>query len=128
VPLFGSVIALHMIFLLCLPMFTSYPKYLCQFPGEQGLVSCTHDDFCHKPDVLWQVDWDNEDTIDNMIHELQLDCASNLEIGLVGSLFFGSFVIGSIAIADYGDRYGRLNIFRKVFPLVLIGSYILSNA
>ena len=66
--------------------------------------------------------------MNNIIAELDLACSSRLQIGLIGSLFFGFLVIGSIAMADYADKHGRMNAFLKVFPLVLIGSWVAAEA
>lgn len=51
--------------------------------------------------------FEDSETIENMITQFKLECASSVKIGLIGSSFLVGIVIGSVTITRIGDTYGR---------------------
>ena len=70
-------------------------KYLCTYPGSTEAVSCTPDDFCGQDStvVSWQADFTDPDAYYNWNQKLDLACRSPSEVGLLGSVQFGGWVI-----------------------------------
>jgi hypothetical protein len=96
-------------FLYSFPFLESTPKYLCTNEGGDGIYyQCGPQDFCDDPNIIMKYNFDDSETIDNMITQFKLECASSVRLGLIGSSFLVGIVIGSVTITRIGDTYGRI--------------------
>jgi MFS family permease len=68
---------------------------------------CSPNDFCGKNDVKMSYNWDDEETIDNLILQFSMECEDPLLLGLIGSCFLAGIVLGSVSLTRIGDVYGR---------------------
>lgn len=51
--------------------------------------------------------WEDQETLNNLIVQLDLLCESEITVGLFGSFFLLGIVLGSMTITRIGDIYGR---------------------
>lgn len=87
------------------------PYYLCQDATTLIWSSCTTSQFCGKPEQTWKVDFDNYESLHNLIEQLDFYCASDFAIGAFGVCFLLGIVIGCFTLARAGDVVGRRPIF-----------------
>lgn len=103
------VMVLSQCFLYSFPFLETTPKYLCIDNDDKTYTEyqCGPQDFCGNPNVTMRYNFEDSETIDNMITQFKLECASGVELGLIGSSFLVGIVIGSVTITRIGDSYGR---------------------
>ena len=93
-------------FLYSFPFLGVEPKYKCLINGVW--TPCGSQQFCppnmNVPNVI---DWDDGETINNLIVQFNLQCNGALAVGFFGSFFLAGIVIGSVTITRIGDTYGR---------------------
>jgi MFS family permease len=62
------------------------------------------------------MDWENPYSLHNMIESLDLVCASRIELGTLGGVFFAGWASTAAVIPPLSDKFGR----RKVTILCMI--------
>jgi MFS family permease len=98
------------------------PKYQCLYDGSSQWEACPTSAFCaegepikgasmYKSGVQWRVNYEDRDSIHNLIEQLDFHCQPDYKIGLMGSSFLFGMVIGCLTLARMGDLYGRKRIF-----------------
>ena len=80
--------------------------------GGHDWIKCKREDFCwNGKDIKYKVDWDDDESIHNLISQLNMYCAKDMIIGLIGALFLVGIVIGCSTLTRMGDVYGRKPIY-----------------
>ena len=99
-------------------------KYLCTYPGSTEAVSCTPDDFCGQDStvVSWQADFTDPDAYYNWNQKLDLACRSPSEVGLLGSVQFGGWVITLLFVPRLSDIIGRKLLF-MLGAILMLATY-----
>lgn len=75
-----------------------------------------HENYCHGPGVC-EINWDSSLSIQNLIVQLNFECAPGWQLGLVGATFLMGIVIGCLFVTRWGDIYGRKPVY--LFGLIL---------
>jgi MFS family permease len=57
------------------------------------------------------IDWDNPESIHNLIEQLDFYCKPSWEIGALGAVFLAGIVFGCMTLTRLGDVYGRKPIY-----------------
>ena len=112
-------------FLFSLPFLEKEPSYLCLNQGEKVWYQCKAEIFCKKSTVSWKYNWEDSETLDNLLVQFNLVCDAEMKIGLFGSFFLLGICMGSITLTRLGDIYGRKPIFIFGILLVALASFIL---
>ena len=68
------------------------------------------EEFC-KSGYYCEIDWDADTTLNNLLIQLGFECASGVEIGLIGFTFLFGVLIGCATVTKLGDKYGRKPIY-----------------
>lgn len=68
---------------------------------------CDAKEICRNSSIKWDYMWEDQETLNNLIVQLDLICESEITIGLFGSFFLAGIVLGSMTITRIGDIYGR---------------------
>ena len=71
--------------------------------------------------MIFNVDWQSSETINNFITYFGLHCITKLEIGLMGTSMFVGYTASSIVLPRLADIYGRKVIFRGFFIMHSLG-------
>ena len=81
------------------------------------MASCTRDKFCYSGVdgasggtsgvINWEIDWTSRYSLNNWINILDMHCASSLDIGIFGSLFFAGYLVSCAIFPPMADKYGR---------------------
>ncbi len=90
------------------------PKFKCfdtGNPDPNNYRICDSKEICNDPSIKWDYMWEDQETIDNLIVQLDLKCEDEIVIGLFGSCFLAGIVLGSVTITRIGDIYGRRPAF-----------------
>lgn len=96
-------------------------------------MSCTYEQVCNTDnnDVLsWEVDWNDNLTLNNWIIQFDLFCTPKSYIGLFGSIAFSGAAIGCFFMPALGDKYGRWIVFQStmLFQIPLYLCCIFANS
>jgi MFS family permease len=98
-------------FLYSLPYFQKKPDFECLIGAEWQ--SCSKDDACTSDSDFRT----STQSLENWVTQMDLFCASETQIGLLGSSFIGGCFFGSFILPHQADIHGRK-------PLFLIGLLI----
>ena len=60
---------------------------------------------------MWRIDWEDPESIHNLISQLDFFCVPDIYIGMIGALFLVGIVIGCSTLTRLGDVYGRKPIY-----------------
>ena len=90
-----------------LPYMELIPDYVCTSPDHTGPYKCKPKDFCDKSNVNAQIDWDSDTSLHNWAEQLDLQCKSDSEIGLIGSMYFIGIIVSVMTLPRMSDLYGR---------------------
>ena len=105
---------------------TLYPKYDCWYQNGEAIpidsddydIKCKPNYFCEESNgISWEVDWSNNESIQNWISKYGLNCASSLTISSFGMLYFSGFAVGSSFWPRQADFLGRKRFF--IFTMLL---------
>lgn len=78
-----------------IPFYMLYPVLICK--KEDGLkFACDHFRACQKDILSYQFDYSHSHTLVNFMTQLDLVCYQPYYIGLLGTISFVSFAIGSL--------------------------------
>jgi hypothetical protein len=91
-------------------MFMS-PKFTCNYVGQEERFVCRQLDFCENPELEWQYDYSDPQTLHNWTEKLSLVCMPKWKLGLIGSVHFIGFCTTLLWLPPYADRYGRIKFF-----------------
>ena len=97
-------------------IFQAVPVYKCvnvHSPLEP--YTCEPKDFCGKPDIKYEIDFDDVRSYRNWITDLELECKPKVEVGWQGTMFMIGYFISCFAIVPLMDFYGRKVIFLSAF-------------
>ena len=92
------------------------PQFMCQLNGDQDIwTSGTEarplkEEYCAKV-VPCEIDWSSQESINNLMTQLDFYCKSKVMLGFVGFSFLLGIVIGCLTITRFGDIYGRKPIY-----------------
>ena len=78
------------------------------------MVTCEKVDYCSGKDKQsdWvSIDWDDDQSIHNLIEQLDFFCEPAYMIGLIGAMFLCGIVIGCMTLTRMGDVVGRKPIY-----------------
>ncbi len=100
------IMGLSQCFLYSFPFLEVEPKYKC-LQKDGTWTPCDSIDFCHNPEQKWDYIWEDNETINNLIIQFHLECATAVELGLIGSSFLAGIVVGSVTVTRIGDLFGR---------------------
>jgi MFS family permease len=92
--------------------FELMPAYNCVIDGI--VQACTSDQICQgqsTPQVPYSIDKDDKYSLNNWVEQLDLICASNQEMGWIGSSFFIGAASTCLLIPPLSDRKGRKQVF-----------------
>ena len=82
---------------------------------------CEPNYFCHdKNHISYEIDYEDEKSLNNWVKEFNLVCASSFTISSFGMIFFLGYAIGSAIIPKLADLYGRKRPFFACNVLSLI--------
>ena len=86
-------------------------EYICTY--QDGMIgSCVPDEFCGNTSVVsYTPDYSVEHTYHNWVEKWGLECRSDAQVGLLGSVTFIGWVITLIFVPMMSDIYGRKWIF-----------------
>jgi hypothetical protein len=108
-------------FLYAFAFLEAEPKFKCQLnPDSKEWTYGTklrplEEEFCNVQkgfDVYnCEVDWDHQESIHNMLEQLNFYCAPKWALGLIGFCFLFGIVVGCLTITRCGDIYGRKPIY-----------------
>ena len=103
-------------FMYCFVFLEKQPIYQCRLKDPESKKytwqQCKREQFCQDKDkVIWRVNWEHEESIHNLIEQLNFYCEPDIMIGLIGSLFLVGIVIGCSTLTRLGDVYGRKPIY-----------------
>ncbi|CDW90772.1 solute carrier family member 5 [Stylonychia lemnae] len=87
------------------------PQYQCLNQETQIWETCLSLQFCNNPDVQWRINFEDGESIHNLIEQLNFHCEPDYKLGLFGSFFLLGIVVGCFTLARAGDIYGRRRIF-----------------
>lgn len=88
------------------------PQYQCLNSVTSTWEVCTTAAFCPKDSqVQWRVNFEDADSIHNLIEQLNFHCEPDYKIGLFGSCFLLGMVVGCVTLTRMGDVYGRKRVF-----------------
>jgi len=57
------------------------------------------------------IDWENRESIHNLIDQVDYFCASEFQIGMIGAAFLIGIVVGCSTLTRLGDIHGRKPIY-----------------
>lgn len=60
---------------------------------------------------MWRIDWNDDESIHNLIEQLDFFCVPDMMIGLIGAIFLMGIVVGCSTLTRLGDVYGRKPIY-----------------
>ena len=91
-------------FYYAIPLYQFYPKLLCM--GADGKeYECARELACDSSE--FRVNYNDPETFENWITELDLICSPKWMIGLIGTISFAGFIFGAFFIIPLADYYGR---------------------
>ena len=96
-----------------IPWFIQEPVYKCTYAGTEQ-PECVRENICDDPDNLitsWEVDYDDEYSLNNWIIKLNLYCTPLWKIGFISSAYFIGWCITLLWFPVLADKYGRRTIF-----------------
>ena len=86
---------------------------MCTFNDGRTDVSCKPENFCHNPKLVsYEIDWSAKESLHNWIEKLDITCASEWQISLIGSSYFIGWIVTLFVVPRFADIYGRKWIFR----------------
>ena len=96
---------------------------MCLEDGNR--FQCTNDDTCLKKynhtsngwSDGYYVDWNSKYSLHNWIEQFDLRCASPFTLGFFAQFFFVGHILGTILLAKFGDKEGRIYTLR--YALIL---------
>lgn len=92
--------------------------------SQLGSSYCDKEFACNKKQVdSFKIDWSHSYSLHNWMTNLDLICEEPYQIGLIGSVSFISFSIGSLFTSTVADTYGRKKTvlaFGMVTPLGML--------
>ena len=112
-------------FLFAFAFLEKEPVFKCQLtPGSQVWTfgneeNTLEDQYCSN-DYICEIDWENPQSLHNLIEQLDMYCAPKMELGIVGFMFLLGIVIGCLTVTRLGDYYGRRPIYMLGLFLHLI--------
>jgi len=99
-------------FIYCFVFLEKHPVYQCLDPVSNEWVTCHRETFCQpQSKTYWRVDWNDDESIHNLIEQLDFYCQPDVMIGLIGALFLVGIVVGCSSLTRLGDVYGRKPIY-----------------
>jgi MFS family permease len=104
-----------------IPFYMYYPALICHTP--EGSFECDHHRACDVDITSYDLNWDSHDTLSNWMTQLDFICMEPFYIGILGSISFISFSIGSFFFTKQADVYGRHLVTctaATVTPLALV--------
>ena len=95
------------------------------------VVDCDRERAC-SPDIKeYSFDWESHNTLNNWMTQLDLVCIPRYQIGLVGSISFIAFAVGSFLFTKQADKVGRhpvMIVASLVTPVCLTALYFGSKS
>jgi MFS family permease len=90
------------------------PRFKCSYPeSPETVFSCVEQDFCGSDGKInYWIDWDNPMSLHNWSENISLICRPGWQIGMLGSVLFGGWVMTLLWLPSYSDTYGRANLYR----------------
>ena len=99
-------------FIYCFVFLEKQPVYECLNEEEQQWETCEREEFCQPGSkTFWRVDWNDDESIHNLIEQLDFFCVPDIMIGLIGAIFLVGIVVGCSTLTRLGDVYGRRPIY-----------------
>jgi MFS family permease len=95
------------------PIFTAKPVIFCREKDDfsNKLEKCFLEDICLSP-KKYEIKKVPEKSIKNWVYEYDLICQETYKAPLIGTSFFTGAIIGSMFLAQYPDKVGRLTVFK----------------
>ncbi len=103
------------IFVAAIPFLINEPEFLCKNIETGSYYSCKKDEACKAGRANYKID--SENSYDNIITVLNLECDDGLKVTLMTMMAFGANWAGSFIFNVLGDKYGRLLISKIGFIL-----------
>mmetsp|Transcript_14363 Transcript_14363/g.14346 ORF Transcript_14363/g.14346 Transcript_14363/m.14346 type:complete len:125 (+) Transcript_14363:63-437(+) len=92
-------------FALALPFYGISPDLQCE-DANGTWKKCDKTQAC-RAGTVYKIDWESKYTIVNIITELELVCAENYEIGMIGMAAFLGYSISAVFLLPIPDIIGR---------------------
>ena len=102
-------------FLNCFVFLEKKPVYNCFDDGKWSV--CDNEEYCLTTDLDRKVDWNDPQSIHNLMEQLDFYCEEDYMVGLIGALFLMGIVVGCSTLTRLGDVIGRK-------PVYLIGLFM----
>lgn len=85
------------------------PVYMCETsPGSDEYEVCTFEVICEsEPPIKYYIDWDDVDSLNNWVEQLDLTCVSDERIELMSKVYYLGEIVGCLLIARIPDLFGR---------------------
>ena len=88
-----------------IPFYMYYPALICH--TENNSFECDHHRACEADIARYELNWESHDTLNNWMTQLNLICIEPFYIGILGSVSFICFSIGSFFFTKQADVFGR---------------------
>jgi MFS family permease len=95
-----------------IPFYLYYPALLCHSEDSGTVKECSRQEACQQDTIThvsqsYEFDASSPNTLKNWMTELDLICMEPVYVGLMGSISFVSFAVGSIFFTKQAHKYGR---------------------
>jgi MFS family permease len=102
-----------------LPLLELKPKYICTYPNGTD-YSCKNNEFCGT-NIPYRVNYTDDASLENWVEDLNMYCASDTQVGLLGSMYFSGWAFAALFIPRLSDIYGR----RKIYLWTMTGHLLI---
>ena len=86
-------------------------EFHCVYKGSQEEVACVPEDFCTDPNLVsFQPDMTLDETFYNWVQKMDLTCAPNSKLAMLGSSYFMGWILTLAVLPRLSDIYGRRKI------------------
>jgi hypothetical protein len=95
----------------CFVFLEKYPAFQCMDETTGRFRSCQREEYCDLPYNRRNVDWNDKESIHNMIEQLDMNCVESWKVGMIGAVFLFGIVVGCVTLARLGDVLGRKPVY-----------------
>lgn len=73
-----------------------------------------------SPQIPYRIDYTSPLSLQNWVQQLNLICATETQIGMLGSVFFAGWTISAVIIPTQADKMGRKPVLLLTYIAVVV--------